>query len=160
VATSLPAINAKPVGILNFTPDYGLVHMGFKQSVMSGLIMTQNLFTQLGQLVKTRQLHKAAGGIVAMANMMSVAQKDGPSDVMMLVAQISISLGIFNMLPIPVLDGGHLLAFFIEWVRRGKRMGPQMQNAFMLTGLAIIALLVVLISGHDIWNQIHHNVIQ
>src|SRR3569833_3499251 len=94
-----------------------------------------------------------------MANMMSVAQKDGPSDVMMLVAQISISLGIFNMLPIPVLDGGRLLAFFIEWVRRGKRMGPQMQNAFMLAGLAIVALLVVLISGHDIWNQIHHNVI-
>jgi len=160
IAAGLPQITPHQVGILNFSPDFAIVHMSFKTSVLKGLDITKMLFIRLGQLVKTKQIHKAAGGIVAMANMMEIAQKDGPSQVLLLAAQISISLAIFNMLPIPILDGGHLLSFFIEWIRRGKRMAPQMQNAFMLTGLAIIAVLVVLITGKDIWNAIRHNVPQ
>lgn len=160
IASSMPHLNQYEVGILNFNPDSANVHMSFKKSVENGWDMTMGLFRLIGQLVKSHQIQKAAGGVVAMASMTNVAVKDGPSYVLLLAAQISLSLAIFNILPIPILDGGHLLAFFIEWVRRGKKMPPQMQNAYMMFGLAIICVLVVLITGKDIWNLIRHNVPQ
>jgi len=160
IAASLPTIDGHEVGILNFNPDSALVHMGFVRSVATGLRFTKSIFIALGDLIKTKQLQSAAGGVVSMANMTSVVRKDGISHVLSMAAQISISLAIFNMLPIPILDGGHLLTFFIEWVRRGKKLTPQWQNAFMMTGLAIIVLLVVLINGKDLWNTIRHNVVQ
>ena len=67
-----------------------------------------------------------------------------------MMASLSISLAVFNLLPIPILDGGHLLTFFIEWVRRGKRLTDQQQQWFMMTGLGIIATLFVLIMSNDI----------
>ena len=76
------------------------------------------------------------------------------------MASLSISLAIFNLLPIPILDGGHLLTFFIEWVRRGKRLTEQQQQAFLMTGLAIIGILFVLISSHDIMRIFTHQLPQ
>lgn len=160
IATEMPVIDSHPVGILNFTPDFANEHMGFVASVKKGWNLTISLFKQIGELIKDHQLQKSTGGIVAMANMTQIAQQDGVSHVFLFAAEISINLAIFNILPIPILDGGHLLSFFIEWLRRGRRMTPQMQQAFMLFGLFVIAVLFILITGKDILNQIRGNVPQ
>ena len=160
IGNDLPTLDQHQVAILNFNPDNALVKMGFRKSVATGWDLTKSIFITLGELVKTKQIQNATGGVVSMASTTSVMVKDGISHVMLMAAQVSISLAIFNMLPIPILDGGHLLSFFIEWVRRGKKMTPQMQSAFMMTGLAIVVLLVVLINGKDILNLLRHNVVQ
>jgi regulator of sigma E protease len=111
-------------------------------------------------MIKAHKLQNSAGGIVRMAGYTGIAMKDGPFYVWQLAAQISISLAIINLFPIPVLDGGHILAFFIEFLRRGKKMSPQVQQAFLLTGLAIIAVMFCLVTGNDIIQTIRHHVEQ
>ena len=85
-----------------------------------------------------------------MASYTNQAAQHGPIVVLDLWAQLTISLAIFNLLPIPVLDGGHLLIIAIEGFRRGRRLTVQQQQNFMIAGLAIIATLFVLITTRGI----------
>jgi regulator of sigma E protease len=59
------------------------------------------------------------------------------------LAVVSISLGVLNLLPIPVLDGGHLLYFLIEWVK-GSPLSEQAQMQGQKVGLLMLAALMTL----------------
>jgi regulator of sigma E protease len=65
------------------------------------------------------------------------------------VAVISINLGFINLLPIPMLDGGHLLLYVIEGVRR-KPLKPQAQEWAFRTGLAALLALMVFVTFNDL----------
>ncbi len=67
-----------------------------------------------------------------------------------LAAVISLSLGIFNLLPIPALDGGRILFVAIEWIRRGKRISPQKEGLVHLVGFAVLIMVAILITFADL----------
>ncbi len=154
--SALPLISTHPVGGLQFQPAQKIERVGIAESVRRGNIVIVNIFAMLGSMLKHGQLHQNAGGIIRMYQFTALAVENGPFHVVSLAAQLSISLAVFNLLPIPILDGGHLLSFFIEWVRRGKKMTDQQQQAFLMTGLAIIAVLFVLIMTNDILRTLQH----
>jgi len=158
---ALPSLNSHEIGALKIDPSAELEHLGLLNSIRAGNIVMGSLFQHLGEMVqKPRQLKDNAGGIIFMYQATGVAAKNGIVDKVNLMASLSISLAVFNLLPIPVLDGGHLLTFFIEWVRRGKRLSEQQQQWFMMTGLGIIATLFVLIMSNDIIRTVTHQLPQ
>ncbi len=67
-----------------------------------------------------------------------------------LVAFISISLGIINILPIPALDGGKLVFVVIEWVRGGKRISPRKEGLVHIVGFAVLIGMILVVSFFDI----------
>ena len=67
---------------------------------------------------------------------------------------LSISLAIFNILPIPALDGGRLVFVILEWLRRGKRVPPEKEGLVHLVGFAVLIGFIILISASDINNLI------
>ncbi|MBP1588400.1 MAG: site-2 protease family protein [Clostridia bacterium] len=69
-------------------------------------------------------------------------------------ALISVNLGIINALPIPGLDGSHLLFIVIELLRGGKKIPPDKQNLISLIGLGLLILLAVVVAGMDIFKLI------
>lgn len=154
IAESLPKTHGWTYAGLSFQPAPKIEHVGFRQSVRLGNLGLTNVFKMLWHLIKIHKLQKNAGGIVKMYQATHIAAKNGLPELVSLAAQISISLAIFNMLPIPILDGGHLLSFFVEWIRHGKRLTLQQQQVFLVTGLFIIGALVILINGHDILNTL------
>ena len=89
-------------------------------------------------------------GPIGIAQLTGEVAQNGVVPVLELTAFISISLAILNILPIPMLDGGHLLFLGIEWVRRGKRISPEKQGIAHLAGLAVMIFLFVLITYRDI----------
>ncbi len=96
-------------------------------------------------------------GPVGMAHVFGeVAQVDGFRLVdrvittLNLAAIISLSLGIFNLLPIPALDGGRILFVGIEWVRRGKRISPQKEGLVHLVGFAVLIMVAIMITFADL----------
>ena len=62
---------------------------------------------------------------------------------------LSANLGVMNLLPIPALDGGRLLIFLVELVRR-KRMNPELEGNINLVGFALLMLLMVVILFNDV----------
>ena len=67
-----------------------------------------------------------------------------------MAAVISLSLAIFNILPIPALDGGRIMFVLIEWARRGKRISPQREGLVHLVGFVMLITLALLISLVDL----------
>jgi len=158
---ALPTLNSHQIGALKIDPSAELVHLGFLDSIQTGNVVIVSLLQRMGEMIqRPRQLKENAGGIIFMYQATGVVAKNGLVDKINLLASLSISLAVFNLLPIPILDGGHLLTFFIEWVRRGKRLTDQQQQWFMMTGLGIIATLFVLIMSNDIIRTVTHQLPQ
>ena len=67
-----------------------------------------------------------------------------------LVAFISISLGIINILPIPALDGGKLVFVTLEWIRGGKRVSPRKEGLVHIVGFAVLIGLILVVTFFDI----------
>ena len=63
---------------------------------------------------------------------------------------ISISLGIFNLLPIPALDGGRLLFVIVEILRGGKRIAPEKEGVVHLVGMMLLLALMFFIAFGDV----------
>ena len=91
-------------------------------------------------------------GPVGIARVTGEVAKIGISPVFELMALISISLAVFNILPIPALDGGRLLFVVIEWARGGKRISPQKEGLVHFVGLVVIIGFIIIISYIDISN--------
>ena len=89
------------------------------------------------------------GGPIAIAQFAGDSAQQGLIAFISFLAMISISLGILNLLPVPVLDGGHLLMYFFEWVR-GKPLPESVQIQGQKIGLFLILLLMVFAFTNDI----------
>jgi regulator of sigma E protease len=101
----------------------------------------------------------AVAGPVGIVHYIGISASDiptvGPSLILNLSAILSLNLAIFNLLPIPGLDGGRLLFVLIEVLRRGKRVSPEREGLVHLIGLATLLLLVLLVTINDIGNFGH-----
>jgi regulator of sigma E protease len=89
------------------------------------------------------------GSVVGIAHMASVAAERGPSEFIRLAAILSINLGFLNLLPIPVLDGGHLLFYMVEAVRR-RPLGQRAREIASGIGLLILGILILIALRNDI----------
>ncbi len=162
IITGTPAVqpgSGTTEPIFGFAPAIVYIHESFIASVKDGTEITEKLFSLIGQLVARHnftELRHNIGGPTFIAETTYQAVKQGPASVVFLAAQLTISLAIFNLVPIPVLDGGHLLLFAVEGIRRGRRLTMAQQQQFMLAGLAIIGLLFVAIMINDLTRFIHH----
>lgn len=112
----------------------------------------------LGQIVMGRVPVSELGGPLRIAKYSGETLSLGWDKLVVLVAFISINLGFINLLPVPVLDGGHLLFYAIEAVRR-KPVGPEaMEWAFRGGMVAILALFLVVtfndLGAFGVWRNL------
>jgi len=91
----------------------------------------------------------ALGGPLMMYRVASVSGNQGWDSFLLMIALISVNLGLINLLPIPMLDGGHLLVVFVEFVRRKKLTENQMRRV-QLAGLILVGLITILAVRNDV----------
>ncbi|UCD21943.1 MAG: RIP metalloprotease RseP [Chloroflexota bacterium] len=82
---------------------------------------------------------------------LEVVRTSGFSSMLFMASMISLGIGIFNLFPIPPLDGGGMLVAFIEGCRRGKRLSPRTVRLVYTIGTAFLIALVIIITVVDIW---------
>ena len=92
---------------------------------------------------------EAVSGPVGITGVITEAAKDSWLSVLHLIILISINLGIMNLLPLPALDGGHLLIYVIEAIRR-KPLKPEVEGLINFVGLVLLLGLAVLITVKDV----------
>ena len=147
-------LGGKRVGLLGFAPQQAVQRAGFWEAFTdSGATFWFFLSMQLGVLAAlvTAPTHAIGGlaGPVGIAAIRGQVQGLGWGPYMMLAAQLSISLGIFNFLPIPALDGGRG-AFIIAELLRGKPVDPEREAFVHFAGFAALMMLMVFVTYHDI----------
>ncbi|HEM5144252.1 TPA: RIP metalloprotease RseP [Streptococcus suis] len=92
---------------------------------------------------------KQLGGPVAIYKVSSQAAEFGLVSVLGLMAALSINLGIFNLIPIPALDGGKIVMNILEGIRR-KPLKPETESYITLAGVAIMVVLMLVVTWNDI----------
>ena len=113
------------------------------------LELTKRTITVLWRLLIRKISHRMLGGPILIAQMAGQVAKSGITDFMLFIASLSVTLAIVNTLPIPILDGGHLLFLGIEAIRR-KPIGVKAKNLAYRAGLVIIIMLMLIVFYNDI----------
>ncbi|MEL6186471.1 MAG: site-2 protease family protein, partial [Myxococcota bacterium] len=107
------------------------------------------LVTHLFKMVVTREVSTdGLGGPLVFFSVAAEAARAGLFTYLQMLAFISINLGVFNLLPLPVLDGGHLLFCLVEAVKK-KPLSPEAREKAALVGLALLALLLLFALRND-----------
>lgn len=108
-------------------------------------------FDYLGGLISGRESPDQLGGPIRIAQVSGQVATHGIGALLSLAAVLSVSIGLLNLFPIPLLDGGHLLFYAVEAVR-GRPLSPRMQDIGFRIGLAIVLMLMVFAT----WNDVFH----
>ena len=139
------------IGIGNARVEYEAV--GFFDAIwMAGaetVRVTGFIFVTLGEFISGERDSDELAGPLGIAQMSGQVAKLGMAQIIFWTALLSINLGLLNLFPIPMLDGGHLLFYAIEAVR-GRPLGQRAQEYGFRIGLALVLALMLFATWNDI----------
>ena len=111
--------------------------------------LTKATFSFLGQIFKGEGSMDNLGGPVKIGMVIGDAVRSGISDLFFLMAFISLQLGIFNLLPIPALDGGHILMLLLEKIN-GKPLSTNIRERTQMIGFSALIFLMIFVTWNDL----------
>jgi len=111
--------------------------------------ITRTTLDALWQMLTGRRSARELGGVLKIAQVAGQQASLGIVEFISLIALLSINLGFINLLPVPMLDGGHLLFYGIE-AARGRPVSPRAQDWAFRGGLALIMALVIFTTVNDL----------
>ncbi len=129
---------------INLSPFKSLTE-SFKQT----WIITKLTFEGIIKLIERVIPPETVGGPIMIAQLVSKEAKAGFWELLALTALISINLGILNLLPIPVLDGGHIFFYLLEMIMR-RPLSPNVREVATKIGLAILIFIMIFAVYNDI----------
>ncbi len=113
--------------------------------------VTANILSYIGDMVAGQRGTDELGGPLRIAQISGEMAKQGVAEVILLMAMLSVNLGLINLFPIPMLDGGHLAFYSVEALL-GKPLGAKAQEYGFRFGLILVLMLVVFVT----WNDLVH----
>lgn len=142
----------KYIGKIGIGPTYTTIKVGFFRALLEGIdtsifILVETIKFIIGLITGTASI-KLVGGPVFIAQVAGQTAKTGMVSLLSFMALLSVNLCLINVLPIPVLDGGHLLFLGIEKIK-GKPLSLKQRAAMQQIGLAFLILLIIFVTYND-----------
>lgn len=103
----------------------------------------------IGKSLAAGKNPEGVAGVIGIYQLTDVVSQGGFWPVIELMAILSVNLAVFNILPIPALDGGRMLFIWIEWARK-KRITPELEQKINSIGMAVLIVLMILITLQDV----------
>ncbi len=128
--------------------------LGFAEAVRDAVVETWDITAAtlrgVGQMVTGQRGGEDVGGIIRIAELSGdITKENGILDFVVFMALLSINLGLINLFPIPLLDGGHIVINFIELVTR-RELGATFKEILFKAGFALIMALMVFATWNDV----------
>ena len=144
----------KPVGVIGIAPSYPEYHKinplsAIGRAVGKTWTTCADALTGIGQMILGKRSAEELGGILSIGDMAGKSAKGGVASLFFFMAFLSINLGLINLLPIPVLDGGHLLFYIIEGIR-GKPVPEKVQEYAFMGGLVLVVSVMLMSTWNDV----------
>ena len=111
--------------------------------------VAERTLSYIGGVISGRETADQLGGPIRIAQVSGQVATEGLASLFSLAAVLSVSIGLLNLFPVPLLDGGHLLFYGIEAVR-GKPLSERAQEVGFRIGLAIVVMLMIFATYNDI----------
>lgn len=150
-------LKVKERGIIGVGMDFYIptldIHYGLVDAMVKSkddiVKMTFFIFNAFRKMIVGKISAKQLSGPIEIAKFSQKAMERGPSSLFMLIAFISLQLGLINLFPIPALDGGHLMIYSIETIIR-KDFSPKVKTILMNIGFFFLISLMVFVILNDI----------
>jgi len=147
----LPTMGISLSSTVEILPTRG--SLPIHEAAWFGVAQTWNIIAQTGKYIG-RMLFDGAdtsqlGGPVRIAKMSGDVAKQGTTSFIELIAVLSTSIGLINLFPIPILDGGHLMFYLVEALR-GRPVGEAAMRYGTMIGLSLVLLLLVFATYNDL----------
>jgi regulator of sigma E protease len=120
-----------------------------KDSVEQNWKMLRYAFITLGRLFRAEGSVKELSGPISIARISGEMLRRGWMNTIALMAMISLQLGIMNLLPIPVLDGGHIMILLVEGIAR-RDLSLRVKERIQQVGFAVLAALMIVVIYNDV----------
>ena len=144
--------NIRKIGV-NFQEEYNIKNFsivkGFKKGLITFLNLTGMLYKFLGMLITGQLGLGGVSGPVGVVKEIGNAAKTGVANLIFLLAYININLGVFNLLPIPALDGGRAIFILIEMIF-GKKISEEKEGYIHMVGLILLLALIAIVTIKDV----------
>jgi regulator of sigma E protease len=142
-----------PITQLGVSPTMQFKRVGVIPALAEAFVLTyeisrENIVTMCKLLVGKMNI-AAVGGVISIYNLAAQGAEQGPIAFIYIVAIVSIMLGVLNLLPIPVLDGGTVVFSGLEWML-GRPISKRVMEMAYVIGLVVILFLMCL----GIWNDL------
>jgi regulator of sigma E protease len=150
--------NVHRVGVLGITRSMGdddrkmekaPPFTALKLGVAETWFVVERTMTYLGGVIAGRESADQLGGPIRIAQVSGQVATVGMVALVHLTAVLSVSIGLLNLFPIPLLDGGHLLFYAAEAIR-GKPLSERVQELGFRVGLALVLMLMIFATFNDI----------
>jgi regulator of sigma E protease len=148
--------NKAPTWLIGVTPrgDEATRRLSPQKALVSGFVetghMTVTLFEGIAKIIEgVTPARQALGGPIMIAQMAGREAHEGFAEVGLFMVMLSLELGVINLLPVPLLDGGHLAFFLFEAVR-GKPLQLRHREIAMQVGLFLLVILMAFVILNDI----------
>lgn len=145
--------NVYKLGIMYSSVYNNFKKVGFVGAMKASYADTASIVSEtlkgLGQMIIGKRSSKELGGMISIAQISGEALKNGLYSFLYLMSLISISLGLFNLFPIPVLDGGYLFIYIIEGIVRHD-LSEKVKEKLFFIGFVFIIFLLLLSNVNDI----------
>ena len=120
-----------------------------QDSVRENIKQVRYTFVTLGRLVRAEGSMKELSGPISIARISGEMLRRGWMAVVALMAMISLQLGVMNLLPIPVLDGGHIMVLLVEGAVR-RDLSVRVKERITQVGFAVLAALMIVVLYNDV----------
>ena len=151
---SLRAMEDENTGrmVIGITASFETVRVNFFKSIFEGFATMLSLILLIFQsiyLMLTGALEADLMGPIGIGDQISKAASHGMDRLLMMTALISVNLGIINLFPVPILDGGHIVFAFIEKIK-GSPVNRKVMEVANMIGIILLLLLVIYVFRSDI----------
>lgn len=137
-------------GVLGFQPNPALVQTGFTEAISRGMKFSGRMVQELIATLTSKRIKEEVGGPLMITKATHSAVSQGAYQVFQLMGGLSLSLAIINLLPIPVVDGGHLVLLGLEAIRK-KRLTAEQMGVYQFIGVVIIGAIFILVFWSDLY---------
>lgn len=119
------------------------------ESVNQNVKGAEMIFQFLGGIIERRMSAKSLEGPIGIARLSGEAAREGPSSFFLLMSMVSLNLAIFNLMPIPILDGGLILMLLVEMLMR-RDLSLQVKETVFKVGFVFLMVVVAFVIYNDI----------
>lgn len=153
--TKRPMLGVKSVNVIELDHEKLSLPQSLKEAFMEAWNVTEATLRGVGQMITGKRSGEEIGGIIRIAEMSGdISKQNGILDLVVFMALLSINLGLINLFPIPVLDGGHIVIYLAE-IAVGKEINTQIKDALFKVGFSLIIALMIFATWNDFVRLFH-----
>lgn len=150
-----PMLGVQSVNVIELDHEKLSFVQSFKEAGLEAWNVTEATLRGVGQMITGKRSGEEIGGIIRIAEMSGdISKQSGILDLIVFMALLSINLGLINLFPIPVLDGGHIIIYLMEMFV-GKEINAGIKDALFKLGFSLIIALMIFATWNDFVRLFH-----